>query len=37
VHEGQTTALQARTDDSHVWRWNQPRMLAPKCKQLPLR
>ena len=32
----QKNPAQARTNGSHVWRWNQPRMLAPRCKQLPL-
>src|SRR5580704_7990570 len=30
------TAPSSRTNDSSVWRWNQPTVLAPKCKQLPL-
>jgi hypothetical protein len=32
---GRNTPARVRTND--VWRWNQPRMLAPRCKQLPLR
>src|ERR1700738_2262509 len=34
---GRNTPPRARTNGSHVWRWNQPRVLAPRGQQLPFR